>query len=69
VTILIPSLSCRSCRPNAPFAELARLSRRTLTEIALRALRPFTRGDLDPATLQAVIVEALNFPIPLVEVI
>ncbi len=48
--------------------ELARLSRRTLTEIALRALRPFTRGDLDPATLEAVVVEALNFPIPLVDV-
>ena len=48
--------------------ELARLSRRTLTEIGLRALRPFTRGDLDPATLEAVVVEALNFPIPLVEV-
>ena len=48
--------------------ELARLSRRSLTEIALRALRPFTRGDLDPATLEAVVVEALNFPIPLVEV-
>ncbi|MFI5177914.1 MAG: threonine synthase [Vicinamibacterales bacterium] len=48
--------------------ELARLSRRSLTEIGLRALRPFTRGDLDPATLEAVVVEALNFPIPLVEV-
>jgi threonine synthase len=48
--------------------EIARLSRRTLTEIGLRALRPFTRGDLDPATLEAVVVEALNFPIPLVEV-
>ena len=48
--------------------ELARLSRRTLTEIGLRALRPFARGDLDPATLEAVVVEALNFPIPLVEV-
>ena len=51
-----------------PDDELARLPRRTLTEIALRALRPFTRGDLDPATLEAVVVEALNFPIPLVEV-
>ena len=49
-------------------AELARLPRRTLTEIGLRALRPFTRGDIDPATLEAVVVEALNFPIPLVEV-
>ena len=48
--------------------ELSRLSRRTLTEIGLRALRPFTRPDLDPATLEAVVVEALNFPIPLVEV-
>jgi threonine synthase len=48
--------------------ELTRLSRRSLTEIGLRALRPFTRGDLDPATLEAVVVEALNFPIPLVEV-
>ena len=48
--------------------ELARLPRRTLTEIALRALRPFTRGDIDPATLEAVVVDALNFPIPLVEV-
>src|SRR5439155_24030994 len=48
--------------------ELSRLPRRTLTETALRTLRPFTRGDLDPATLEAVVVEALNFPIPLVEV-
>jgi threonine synthase len=48
--------------------ELSRLSSRSLTEIGLRALRPFTRGDLDPATLEAVVAEALNFPIPLVEV-
>jgi threonine synthase len=48
--------------------DLARLPDRTLTEIALRALRPFARGDLDAATLEAVVVEALNFPIPLVEV-
>jgi len=48
--------------------DLARLPRRTLTEIALRALRPFTRGDVDATTLEAVVVEALNFPIPLVEV-
>src|SRR6266511_464692 len=53
-----------------PWAEndLARLPRRTLTEIALRVLRPFTRGELDATTLEAVVVEALNFPIPLVEV-
>src|ERR1700716_1399111 len=49
-------------------SEISRLPRRTLTEIGLRALRPFTRGEIDPATLEAVVVEALNFPIPLVEV-
>jgi threonine synthase len=48
--------------------DLSRLRRRTLTEIGLRALRPFTRGEIDPATLEAVVVEALNFSIPLVEV-
>jgi threonine synthase len=48
--------------------ELARLPKRTLTEVALRALRPFTRGEIDPAVLEAVVVEALNFDIPLVEV-
>ena len=51
-----------------PADDLARLQRRTLTEIALRALRPFVRGDVDPATLEAVVVDALNFDIPLVEV-
>ena len=51
-----------------PEAELSRLPRRTLTEIALRVLRPFTRGELDAATLEAVVVEALNFPIPIVEI-
>jgi len=48
--------------------ELERLPQRTLTEIGLRALRPFVRGEIDPATLEAVVVEALDFPIPLVEV-
>ena len=41
---------------------------RTLTEIAYRALRPYTRAELDATTFEAVVVEALNFPIPLVEV-
>jgi threonine synthase len=49
-------------------SELQRLARRTLTEIGLRALRPFARGEIDPATLEAVVVEALDFPIPLVGV-
>ena len=48
--------------------ELSRLRNRTLTEIAYRALRPYTRGELDAAICEAVVVDALNFPIPLVEV-
>jgi threonine synthase len=48
--------------------ELARLQNRTLTEIAYRALRPYTRGELDATTFEAIVVAALNFPIPLVEV-
>jgi threonine synthase len=49
-------------------AELRRLPERTLTEIAYRALRPYTRPELDATTFEAVVVEALNFPIPLVQV-
>jgi threonine synthase len=56
-----------SIEPWTP-AELSRLGARTLTEIALRTLRPFVRGEIDLATLEAVVVEALDFPIPLVEV-
>ena len=48
--------------------ELARLGNRTLTEIAYRVLRPYTRPELDATTFEAVVVAALNFPIPLVEV-
>jgi threonine synthase len=51
-----------------PVHEIARLSDRTLTEVAYRALRPYTRDELDATTFEAVVVEALNFPIPLVEV-
>jgi threonine synthase len=49
-------------------AELARLQRRSLTEVAMRALRPFTRGEIDATVFEAVIAAALDFPIPLVEV-
>ena len=49
-------------------SDLARLPNRTLTEIAYRALRPYTRDELDATIFEALIVEALNFPIPLVEV-
>jgi threonine synthase len=48
--------------------ELSRLPNRTLTEIAYRALRPYTRDELDATTFEALVVEALNFPIPLVRV-
>jgi threonine synthase len=48
--------------------ELSRLPRRTLTEIGLRALRPFTRGELDATVFEAVIAAALDFDIPLVAV-
>jgi threonine synthase len=51
-----------------PARELERLPQRTLTEIAYRALRPYTRGELDATAFEAVVVEALNFPIPLIEV-
>jgi threonine synthase len=48
--------------------DLARLPGRTLTEVAMRALRPFTRGEIDATVFEAVIAAALDFPIPLVEV-
>jgi threonine synthase len=51
-----------------PEGELSRLPRRTLTEIALRALRPFTRGELDATVFEAVVAAALDFEIPLVRV-
>jgi threonine synthase len=51
-----------------PAAEVARLPQRMLTEVAYRALRPYTREDLDATTFEAVVVEALNFPIPLIEI-
>ena len=51
-----------------PAEELARLPNRTLTEVAYRVLRPYTRGELDATTFEAVVVDALNFPIPLVQV-
>jgi len=48
--------------------ELGRLHARTLTEIGYRVLRPYTRGELDATLFEALAVDALNFPIPLVEV-
>jgi threonine synthase len=51
-----------------PLHEIARLPDRTFTEVAYRALRPYTRDELDATTFEAVVVEALNFPVPLVEI-
>lgn len=51
-----------------PAHDIARLPDRTLTELAYRALRPYTRDELDATTFEAVVVEALNFPIPIVEI-
>ena len=48
--------------------EIERLPTRTLTEVAYRVLRPYTRGEVDATAFEAAVVEALNFPIPLVEV-
>jgi threonine synthase len=48
--------------------ELSRLPNRTLTELGYRALRPYTRDELDATIFEALMVEALNFPIPLVPV-
>lgn len=48
--------------------EIRRLPNRTLTEIGYRALRPYTRGELDATLYEALVVDALNFPIPVVEV-
>jgi threonine synthase len=51
-----------------PLHEIARLPDRTFTEVAYRALRPYTRDELDATTFEAVVAEALNFPVPLVEI-
>ena len=51
-----------------PEREIERLPTRTLTEIAYRVLRPYTRGEVDATAFEAAVVEALNFPIPIVEV-
>ena len=49
-------------------AELAELPSLSIPEIGFRVLRPFVGDELDMAALRAVLVDALDFPIPLVEV-
>ena len=51
-----------------PADEIARLASCSLSELGVRVLRPFTAGAVDEATLSAVVREALDFPIPLVEI-
>jgi len=47
--------------------EIASLTSMSLVEIGVRTLRPFARS-IDARTLSAVVHDALDFPIPLVEV-
>jgi len=49
-------------------AELAGLSSRSLVEIGIRVLRPYTSGEIDDAVLASIVGDALNFPIPLKEI-
>jgi threonine synthase len=47
--------------------EIASLRSMSLADIGVRTLRPFARG-IDSKTLSALVADALDFPIPLVEV-
>ena len=47
--------------------EISALPSMSLGEIGVRTLRPFSRG-IDARTLGAIVNDALDFPIPLVEV-
>ena len=49
-------------------AELADLPSRSLVELGMRVLRPYTAEEIDEATLAAIVGESLNFPIPLNEI-
>ncbi len=46
----------------------AALASRSLVEIGIQLLRPYTEGEIAEETLNALVKDALNFPIPLVEV-
>jgi threonine synthase len=48
--------------------ELAGLASRSLVEIGMRVLRPYTAGEITEAQLASIVGDGLNFPIPLVEV-
>ena len=51
-----------------PAEELASLSSRSLVELGTRVLRPYTEGEIPGATLASLVADALNFPIPVVQV-
>jgi threonine synthase len=51
-----------------PAAELNRLSSYSLAELGARVLGPFAAGEIDQPTIAAVVGQALDFPIPLVEI-
>jgi threonine synthase len=48
--------------------ELAHLASRSLVEIGIRVLRPYTEGEISEPALVSLVADALNFPIPLVQV-
>jgi threonine synthase len=48
--------------------EVADLPARSLVELGIRVLRPYTAEEIDLATLTSIVGEALNFAIPLVEI-
>lgn len=54
----------------APWSDrqLHDLGSQSLVEVATRTLAPFVADDVDDATLAATVDDALNFPIPVVEV-
>ena len=48
--------------------ELAALPSMTLGAIGTRVMEPYLRGEIDEARLRAIVEDALDFPIPIVEV-
>jgi threonine synthase len=48
--------------------ELAELPARSLVELGMRVLRPYTAEEIDEATLASIVGESLNFAIPLIEI-
>ena len=48
--------------------ELADLPSRSLVELGIRVLRPYTAAEIDEATLASIVGDSLNFAIPLIEI-